>query len=385
MSATAQRAAWVEIDLSAIEHNVRTLKSVVGESRFLAVVKANAYGHGAVRVAEAALAGGAHGLAVALVQEGVELRRVGIEAPILLLSEQPLDQVGDIVAHGLIATAYSVPFIDALEVESRRRDVVGQEVHLKIDTGMNRVGVRPRQAVELAGRIVACSPVLSLGGTFTHLACADDLESPETALQSERFDAVLEDLHDAGIDPGWVHMANSAGVIGHPSTHRSMVRVGIAMYGIPPDQSMISHCRLLKSALSLKAQVSFIKRVAAGEGISYGYRHRVDHETTVVTVPIGYGDGVPRRLSSVGGHVLIGGRRCPIVGVVTMDQLMVDVGDLDVAIGDEVVLLGSQGEHVISPNAWGALLGTIGYEVVCALSTRLPRRYFGGSNHERDQ
>lgn len=385
MSATAQRAAWVEIDLSAIEHNVRTLKSVVGESRFLAVVKANAYGHGAVRVAEAALAGGAHGLAVALVQEGVELRRVGIEAPILLLSEQPLDQVGDIVAHGLIATAYSVPFIDALEVESRRRDVVGQEVHLKIDTGMNRVGVRPRQAVELAGRIVACSPVLSLGGTFTHLACADDLESPETALQSERFDAVLEDLHDAGIDPGWVHMANSAGVIGHPSTHRSMVRVGIAMYGIPPDQSMISHCRLLKSALSLKAQVSFIKRVAAGEGISYGYRHRVDRETTVVTVPIGYGDGVPRRLSSVGGHVLIGGRRCPIVGVVTMDQLMVDVGDLDVAIGDEVVLLGSQGEHVISPNAWGALLGTIGYEVVCALSTRLPRRYFGGSNHERDQ
>ena len=131
--------------------------------------------------------------------------------------------------------------------------------------------------------------------------------------------------------------------------------------------------------------MSYVKRVAAGEGISYGQRHRFDHETTVVTVPIGYADGVPRRLSACGGHVLIGAKRCPIVGVVTMDQLMVDVGDMDVAVGDEVVLLGAQGEHVISPNAWGALLGTIGYEVVCALSARLPRRYIGDSNQEREQ
>lgn len=384
MSPSTHRAAWVEVDLAAIRHNVRTLKSVVGTAEVLAVVKANAYGHGAVPVAEAALAAGAHGLAVALVQEGIELRRAGIEAPILVLSEQPLDQVGDLVAHGLIATAYSVPFIDALETESRRRDVVGQEVHLKIDTGMNRVGARPRQAVELAGRILACSPTLSLGGISTHLACADDLESPFTSLQIERFDAVLGDLHQAGIDPGWIHMANSAGVIGHPTTHRNMVRVGIALYGIPPDQSLITHCRLLKPALTLAARVSFVKRVAAGEGISYGQRHHFEYETTVATIPVGYADGVPRRLSAVGGHVLIGGRRCPIVGVVTMDQLMVDVGDMDVAVGDEAILLGSQGEHVISPNAWGALLGTIGYEVVCALSARLPRQYIGDPNHIGD-
>ncbi len=385
MTPSASRGAWVDIDLEAISHNVRTLKSVIGTSEFLAVVKANAYGHGAVPVAEAALGAGAHGLAVALVQEGIELRRAGIEAPILVLSEQPLDQVGDIVAHGLIATAYSVPFIDALEAETRRRDVVGQEVHLKIDTGMNRVGARPHQAVELAGRLLACSPVLSLGGVFTHLACADDLDSPFTAEQIMRFDTVLGNLRQAGIDPGWVHIANSAGVIGHPETHRNMVRVGIALYGIPPDQSLVAHCRLLKPALTLRARVSFVKRVAGGEGVSYGQRHHFDHETTVVTVPIGYADGVPRRLSAVGGHVLIGGRRCPIVGVVTMDQLMVDVGDMDVAVGDEVVLLGTQGEHVISPNAWGALLGTIGYEVVCALSARLPRRYIGGLTEEREQ
>ncbi|MGA0877617.1 MAG: alanine racemase [Ilumatobacteraceae bacterium] len=380
VAGAAQRAAWVEVDLAAVAHNVRTLKSVVGAAKLLAVVKADGYGHGAIRVAETALSAGAHGLAVALVQEGIALRRAGIEAPILILSEQPLDQVGDIVAHGLIATAYSVPYIDALEAAARRRDVVGQEVHLKIDTGMNRVGVQPERAVELAGRILACSPSLLLGGTYTHLACADDLDSPFTAVQVQRFDTALADLREAGIDPGWVHLANSAGVIGHPTTHRDMVRVGIAMYGIPPDQSMLTHCRLLRPALALKARVSLVKRVRAGEGISYGQRHRFDHETTVATVPIGYADGVPRRLAAVGGKVLIGGRRCPIVGVVTMDQLMVDVGDADVAVGDEVVLLGSQGEHVISPNGWGALLDTIGYEVVCALSERLPRHYRGESS-----
>lgn len=378
----AQRAAWIEVDLEAVAHNVRTLKSVVGTAELVAVVKADGYGHGAIPVAEAALSAGAHGLAVALVQEGIALRRAGIEAPILLLSEQPLEQVGDIVAHGLIATAYTVPYIDALEAAAHRRDVVGQEVHLKIDTGMNRVGVQPERAVELAGRIVACSPSLSLGGTYTHLACADDLESPFTNVQIERFDAVLATLRGSGIDPGWVHLANSAGVIGHPSTHRDMVRVGIAMYGIPPDQSMLAHCRLLRPALAMKARVSLVKRVHAGEGISYGQRHHFDHETSVATVPIGYADGVPRRLAAAGGKVLIGGRRCPIVGVVTMDQLMVDVGDADVSVGDEVVLLGSQGEHVISPNGWAALLDTIGYEIVCGLSPRVPRRYRGEADVE---
>ena len=373
MTHPAGRAAWVEVDLAAIAHNVRTLRAFIGDSRLLAVVKADAYGHGAVPVAETALSAGAHGLAVALVQEGVALRRAGIEAPILLLSEQPIDQVGDIVAHGLIATAYSVPFIDALVAESQRRGVIGQEVHLKIDTGMNRVGARPDLAVELAGRILARSPVLSLGGIFTHLACADDPTSSVTSTQIERFDRALDDVRNAGIDPGWVHIANSAGVILHPSAHRDMVRVGIAMYGIAPDVGLDTHCHFLRPALSLKARVSHVKRVAAGEGISYGHRHRVERDTTVATLPLGYADGVPRRLSSVGGMVSIRDRLCPMVGVVTMDQLMVDVGDLEVAVGDVAVLLDK--DPVLSPNGWGAMLGTIGYEVVCGLSNRVPRRY----------
>ncbi len=369
------RAAWIDIDLDAVRHNVGYLCSLVGDAKVMAVVKANGYGHGAVQVAETALEAGAHGLCVALVQEGIELRRAGIESPILVLSEQPLDQAGDIVAHGLIATAYSVSFIDALEHEARLRNVVGQEVHLKIDTGMNRVGCKPSDAVELGGRIMARSPELVLGGVFTHLASADDLDSDFTDRQIAKFDVTLTALRDAGVETGWIHIANSAGSITSHQSHRDMVRAGIALYGIAPDIAIEHLCTQLRPALSLKACITFVKKVAAGEGISYGQRHHFEKATTVVTVPLGYADGVPRRLSAVGGEVLIGGRRCPIVGVVTMDQLMVDVGDQSVAIGDEVVLIGTQGTESVLANEWGSRLDTIGYEIVCGLSNRLPRHY----------
>ena len=213
------RASVVEIDPSALAHNLAWLKAQAGEARVLAVVKADGYGHGAVTAAEAALAGGADGLCVALVQEGVELRRAGIEAPVLVLSEQPIDQVGELVAHGLVATAYSARFVDALADEARRHDVSGQEVHLKIDTGMNRVGCRPGDAAELAGRILARSPHLMLGGVFTHLATADDSDFTETERQLDRFENALSDLRRAGVDPGLVHAANSAATIAHEVRH----------------------------------------------------------------------------------------------------------------------------------------------------------------------
>lgn len=368
-----QRATVAEIDLSAIAHNVGVMKEFAGDARVLAVVKANGYGHGAVPVAETALAAGAHGLCVALVQEGVELRRAGIEAPILVLSEQLIEQVGDLVAHGLIATAYSTHYIDALASEAKRLDVVGHEVHLKIDTGMNRVGAAPSNAVELAGRIIARSPQLSLGGVFTHLATADGPDPTETRAQLSRFDLALAELHRAGVDPGWVHAANSAATIAHPDARRDMVRAGIALYGIAPDVSMTPLCGRLRPALTLRSRVSYVKRVAAGEGVSYGLRHRFATATTVATVPLGYADGVPRGLGLSGGQVLIAGRRRPIVGVVTMDQLMVDCGDDEIRVDDEVVLIGRQGSESIDANEWGSLLGTIGYEVVCAISARVPR------------
>jgi alanine racemase len=222
---------------------------------------------------------------------------------------------------------------------------------------------------------MARSPELVLGGVFTHLASADDLDSAFTDQQISKFDTTVDALKKAGVETGWIHIANSAGAIGHSRSHRDMVRVGIAMYGIAPDIAIENMCSDLRPALSLKARVSFVKRVTAGEGVSYGQRHHFENATTVATVPLGYADGVPRRLSAVGGEVLIGGRRCPIVGVVTMDQLMVDVGDHAVAVGDEVVLIGTQGSESISANEWGSRLDTIGYEIVCGLSNRLPHHY----------
>ncbi len=370
---SGMRSARIDVDLDAIFHNVSAMASRAAPARVMAVIKADAYGHGAVAVAETALAAGAGSLAVALVQEGIELRRAGIEAPILLLSEQPEHQIGDIVSHGLIATAYSVSYIDALVRESRARNVAGQEVHLKIDTGMNRVGVSPSRAVEHAGRIAASAPWLSLGGVYTHFASADDADSTFAVEQWQIFRSALDDIRGAGIDVGTVHAANSAATINLPESRADLVRIGISMYGIAPSAVLEEQCQDLRPALSLTAGISYIKRVPAGQGISYGSRYRCPAETTIVTVPIGYADGIARRSGIAGVEVLIRGRRHPIVGVVTMDQLMVDVGDEEVAVGDEVVFIGRQGGEIITANEVGERLGTIGYEVVCSLSSRVPR------------
>jgi len=382
------RWAWVDVDLDAIRHNVEHLRANVSPSALWAVVKAGGYGHGAVEVANAALEAGAQGLCVALVQEGVELRDAGIDAPILLLSEQPIDAVDDIVRHRLMATVYTAPFIDALATAALDRGVDGVPVHLEIDTGMQRVGVQADGVAEMVATIAACAPALRLVGVYTHLAMADEPDDGFTAVQLSQFDDALEALSlspspspSSGV---LVHVANSAGAMAHPDARRSFVRAGIAIYGISPGHGVDSLCGDLRPALSLKARVSYVKRVAAGSGISYGQRHTFVNDTTVATVPIGYADGVPRRLFEVGGEVLIGGRRRPIVGVVTMDQLMVDCGDDDdgddaVAVADEVVLIGEQdgpdGPQRIRAEDWADLLGTIGYEIVCGIARRVPRRH----------
>ena len=379
------RWAWVDVDLDAIRHNVEHLRSVVAPSALWAVVKANGYGHGAFEAARAALEAGAQGLCVALVDEGVELRVAGIDAPILVLSEQPIDAVDDIVRYRLMATVYTAEFIDALAAAARRRDVVGVPVHLKIDSGMQRVGVPAGGLAAVGATLASHAPALRLVGVFTHLAVADDPADPFTDDQLERFDDALASLSSVlpGTGPGGtgllVHAANSAGGLAHPAARRSFVRAGIAIYGISPGHGVDGYCGALRPAMSLKARVSFVKRVATGSRISYGLRHMFERDTTVATVPIGYADGVPRRLFETGGEVLIGGRRRPIVGVVTMDQLMVDCGDDTVSVGDEVVLIGSQdgpdGSQVIRAEDWADRLGTIGYEIVCGIGGRVPRRH----------
>lgn len=382
---TNVRWAWADVDLDAVRHNVEVVRDAAAPSDVWAVVKANGYGHGAVDVAGAALEAGAAGLCVALVHEGAELRRAGIGAPILVLSEQPVEAAAEIVRHDLIATVYSQAFVSALGDAARDAGRTGVGVHLKIDSGMQRVGAHPDDAVTLASAVLDRAPVLSLAGVFTHLAVADEPDDEFTATQLARFDDVLDQLrHDVGLpDDLVVHAANSAGALAHPAARHSIVRAGIAIYGISPGRGVDHLCAELRPALALRARVSFVKAVAAGSRISYGLRHTFERDTVVATVPIGYADGVPRRLSSTGGEVLIGGRRRRIVGVVTMDQLMVDCGPLHegrdpVRPGDDVVLIGSQdgpdGRITIDAAEWADRLGTIGYEIVCGIGARVPRR-----------
>lgn len=367
------RWAWAEVSSAAIEHNVRTIAAAVAPTRLWAVVKANGYGHGAVLAARAALAGGAEGLCVALVQEGVELRAAGLDAPIMVFSEQPAAQLAAAIAADLQLTVYSQSAIAAAHEAAAAAGVQGHPVHLKIDTGMRRVGSAPHDAVTLADAIVA-APSLRLRGVFTHLAVADEPDDDYTDRQLDRFDEVLRALRVAGHQPDVVHAANSAGALAHPRARYDLVRAGIAIYGISPGRGVDALCSGLRPALSLKARVSHVKRVHAGDRISYGLRHTFTRDTNVATLPLGYADGVPRRLHAVGGSVLVGGRPRPIVGVVTMDQLMVDCGDDDVRVGDEAVLIGSQGDHTITATDWAERLDTIGYEIVCGISARVERR-----------
>jgi alanine racemase len=356
---------------------VGVLRDTVAPSAVWAVVKADGYGHGAAEVAAAALEAGAQGLCVALVTEGVELRRAGIDAPILVLSEQPHDAAATIVEHRLTPTVYTRRYVDALVAARPDR----LPVHLKIDTGMQRVGAHPHTVAALVASIQERSPSVELVGVFTHLAVADEPNDPFTATQLARFDDALTHVPD-GLA---VHVANSAGALAHPAARRSFVRAGIAVYGISPGPGVDSLAAALRPAMALKARIAYVKQARSGSRISYGRRYQFARDSTVATIPLGYADGVPRRLSSTtdrpGGDVLIRGRRCPIVGTITMDQFMVDCGDLEVRAGEEVVLIGEQdgpdGVERITATDWGDQLGTIGYEIVCGISPRVPRVYIG--------
>jgi alanine racemase len=373
MNSHESRWAWAEVDLDAIAHNVGLLRTVVAPAEVWAVVKADGYGHGAVEVSRAALTAGAAGLGVAFASEGAILRGVGIDAPILVLSEQPADAAGDLVAHGLIATVSTADGVDALATAVNERRATTHPVHVKVDTGMHRVGARPEVAAALAARVAEHAPALTLDGVFTHLAVADERDNPYTDHQLGRFDAWLGTLPP--LDGLLVHVANSAAALTRPDARRSLVRAGIAVYGISPGPEIDAMAAGLRPALALKARVSYVKRLAAGDRLSYGLRHELAAPANVATVPIGYADGVRRNLSGTGTGVLIGGKRREIIGTITMDQLMVDCGDDDVAIGDDVVLIGRQGDEHIRAEDWAATLGTIGYEVVCGIGPRVPRRY----------
>ncbi|MEX2549230.1 MAG: alanine racemase, partial [Nitriliruptoraceae bacterium] len=343
------RPTRIEVDLDAIRHNVAQL-AAAADTALCAVVKADGYGHGAVPVARAALEAGASWLAVALVEEGVQLRDAGIDARILLLSEPPIAAVGEVLAAELTPTVYREPFIATLDAhgQSRGRPVL---VHAKVDTGMGRVGV---PAGEWPARVeqLATSPGVEVEGICTHLARADEPEVATTDQQLAAFDQALDEADRMGIRAPLVHAANTAGVLLHPTSRRTLVRVGIGIYGLSPSGEVDAADHGLTPALRLVSEVSHVKRVAAGTPISYGHRWRAPEEGWVATVPIGYADGVPRRLTNR-AQVLLGGRRRAMVGTVTMDQLLVWCGDDEPGVGDEVVLLGAAGDHAADDGARG--------------------------------
>lgn len=380
VEAGSLRPAWAEIDLGAIRSNAALLAGLVAPARLCAVVKAAGYGHGAVATAHAALDGGATHLAVALVEEGRQLRAAGIEAPILLLSQPAPVAMSEVVAARLTPSIYTAAGLDALLDAVRRAEPPSPvPVHIKVDTGMHRVGAGPAEAVGLAHRVQA-SRWLALEGVFTHLAVADEPDDPFTGQQLDAFDAVVAELAAGGVRPPLLHAANSAGAMFHPRSRYDLVRCGVALYGLAPAAEHARHPVVagLRPALSLKARVTHVKEVDAGERCSYGLRYRLAERSVIATIPIGYADGVTRSLSARGGCVLVGGRRRPLAGTVTMDQVLVDCGPgADVAVGDEVVLIGRQGDQELTAWDWAQKTGTIAYEVICGVSARVPRTYQG--------
>jgi len=370
---TKMRWAWVEVDTSAIARNVATLK---GRTRpgtlFMAVVKADGYGHGAVRVARAALAGGADRLGVATLIEARELRDAGISAPVQLLSEPPESAIPSLLEHDIVPTVTTREFAVALGKWASARSAEAR-YHLKIDSGMNRIGVRAEDAAAFS-RNLADFPGLRLEGTFTHLATADVPGDWEVTRQLQRFEQALAEMRTEGVSAGIVHAANSAGTVLYPESHYDMVRCGIAIYGLHPAAS--THGEVdLAPAMSVKARATLVKRIGMGESVSYGFTWTASAPTVVATLPLGYADGIQRVLSNE-MDVLIGGKRCRQIGRVCMDQFMVEVPrGVEARLGDEAVIVGVQGSETILLETLADKAGTIDYELACALGMRLERVY----------
>ena len=367
---------WAEVDLDAIAHNARGLKERAGEkTELMAVVKANAYGHGAVPVARTALENGASRLAVNRAIEGVELRQAGITAPVLILGYSFPSEAETIVRWDLTPTVTTVEGALALSAMSDRQGKV-TPIHVKVDTGMGRFGLLPDEVVAFVRRIAEL-PGLKLEGLFTHFAVADLADKTYTRRQFGLYMQVVRQLEDAGFTIPVKHVANSAATLDLPERHLDMVRCGIALYGLRPSDE-VEPAISLKPAMTLKSRVARVRTLPPGSSISYGCTYTTTRPTPVALVPVGYGDGYHRILSNKGA-VLIGGKRAPIVGRVCMDQFVVDVTNIEgVRQDDEVVVFGRQGDEEISAEEVAALAGTINYEVVTSILPRVTRVYLKG-------
>ncbi|GAB3800588.1 alanine racemase [Humibacter antri] len=362
------------IDLSAIRGNVETLRRAIGTEHFIAVVKANGYGHGAVPVARAALAGGADRLGVADLAEAIELRESGIAAPVLAWLHDSDPDFDAAIAAGVEVGVSSLAQLEALAAAARRAGTVAA-AHLKLDTGLSRNGVAPDAWPEAvrAARAAEAAGLVRVAGVFSHLSGTD---AESDAAQADALDRGLAEASRAGLDPEFVHLAASGAALTLPRTRYNTVRVGIAIYGVSPFPAREPSEFGLRPAMTLRSRVVAVRRIQKGQGVSYGHTFRASHDTTLALVPVGYADGVPRQASSR-GEVSIGGVRHPVAGRVAMDQIVIAVGDEPVQVGDEVVLFGDPATGVPSAEDWARAADTIGYEIVTRLGKRVTRRYVG--------
>jgi alanine racemase len=366
------RAAWAEIDLDAVAHNVRALKTKVGDrTQLLAIVKANGYGHGALPVAETALEAGATWLGVNMCDEGVQLRHADIDAPILVVGHTPVCQAETVVRHRLTPTVNTIELAEALNAYASPSNPL--PVHVKVDTGLSRFGMLPDQVTPFVLRIQEMSG-LHFQGLFTHFASADSADKSSARRQLQVYLDTLARLSAAGVLVEVRHVAASGAALDMPETHLDMVRCGITIYGLYPSDE-VDHTIGLKPALSLKSCIARLRELPPGTGVGYGATYVAERPLPAALVPIGYADGIKRSYSNR-GCVLVRGRRAPVIGRVSMDQLVVDVSAIaGVAEGDEVTLIGRQGGAEITCDEMATVMGTINYEVVVGLAPRLPRIY----------
>lgn len=369
-----QQRAWVEIDLSALAHNVRQIRSLLApNTQIMAVVKADAYGHGSIDIAHTIIAEGVEWLAVATVTEGIELRQAGIIAPILILGGVNSEvQVQAIVKWGLQPTICTIDQATLLsKAVAKLQPSSPVSVQLKLDTGMSRLGADWRQAVTFFENVMQL-PYLHISGLYSHLATADEIDRTVLELQLDRFEQATTAISAAGHSLPMLHLANSAGILVDDRLHYQLVRPGLILYGLCPAAHLQSKIDL-QPVLSVKARVNQIKDIAAGTGVSYGYRFIADRDIRLAVVDIGYADGIPRRLSNR-MQVIIRGQLVPQIGSITMDRIMLDVTQIpDLQVGEIATILGRDGNVQITADDWANELGTISWEILCGFKGRLPR------------
>lgn len=377
--APAGASAWVSIDLDAIRDNVAELVRRAAPAQVLAVVKADAYGHGLVDSARAALAGGASWLGVAQLAEALRLREAGVTAPLLTWLFAPGADIGGAIDTDIEVTVGSTWSVDAVLAAARERGAPAR-IQVKVDTGLGRGGILTDWP-QLVARLAAAQAegAVEVTGVWSHFAWADAPQHPTVRAQQVRFEEACEELARAGVRPPLRHLANSAATLTNPSAHFDLVRPGLAVYGLSPVPDLGDSAHFgLREAMRVTARLSLVKRAAAGQGVSYGHEHVTDRDTVLGLVPMGYADGIPRAAGGA-GPVLVGGRRLTIAGRVCMDQVVLDLGpDFAGAAGDEVVVLGRAADREPSAQDWAQAAGTINYEIVTRMSPRLPRVLLGG-------